>query len=159
LREGRAQFSGSLRNACALADLKMTRLLDAIDAFAAARGLDAEVGPVERFAPTLPAVPPRLTLALRSEVRTVVWATGYLPQLSWLKVPVFDHRGALRHDRGVVDAPGLYVLGLPFMRRRQSSFIIGCEDDVQALSRHLLARLRTLPEEADRRPMPVPSMT
>jgi len=149
-REGTAQFSGSLRNVCALADLKMNRLLDAIDAFATDRGLDAQVGPVERFAPTPPVVAPRLTLPLGREVRTVIWATGYRPDHSWLQVPAFDRSGALRHERGVVDAPGLYVLGLPFMRRRNSSFIHGCEDDVRALSRHLVDRLRSLPKQAGR---------
>ncbi|MEX0870545.1 MAG: hypothetical protein WDZ65_01940, partial [Aquisalimonadaceae bacterium] len=47
----------------------------------------------------------------------------------------------LRHDGGVVDAPGLYVLGLPFMRRRKSSFIHGCDDDARDLAAHLLAYL------------------
>ena len=49
-------------------------------------------------------------------------------------MPVFDRKGALKHDRGVVDAPGLYVLGLPFLRRRKSSFIHGAEDDVRELA-------------------------
>lgn len=139
-----AQFSGSLRNVCALADLKMNRLLDGIDALVQARGLGASVGPVERFAPTLPAVAPRLSLTLGREVRTVLWATGHRPALDWLQVPVLDASGALRHDRGVVDAPRLYVLGLPFMRRRQSSFLCGSEDDVRALSDHLAAELDRL---------------
>lgn len=147
-RDGRAQFSGSLRNVCALADLKMNRLLDSIDAFAAARGSAARVGPPERFAPTLPDRPPRLALELGREVRTVIWAAGGRPELSWLQLPVFDRAGALRHERGVVETPGLYVLGLPFMRRRQSSFIHGCEDDVRAISRHLVSRLRAQPTES-----------
>ena len=154
LRDGRALFSGSLRNACALADLKMNRLLDAIDAFASARGLDAEVGAVERFAPTLPVAAPRLTRDLGREVRTVIWATGARPALSWLHLPVFEPDGALRHDRGVVDSPEVCVLGLPFMRRRHSSFIHGCEHDVQALSRHLVARLRSQPRLRSRGAVP-----
>jgi len=153
-RDGRAQFSGSLRNVCALADLKMNRLLDSIDAFAAARGLGPQVGPAERLPSTLPIHPPRLTLDLGREVRTVIWATGGRPELSWLQLPVFDPAGALRHDRGVVDAPGLYVLGLPFMRRRQSSFIHGCEDDVRALSRHLVSQLRAQPTGSGESVMP-----
>jgi putative flavoprotein involved in K+ transport len=144
VRDGQAQFSGSLRNVCALADLKLDRLLDAIDAYALATGLEREVGPVQRFASTQPTLAPRLSLALGSEVRTVLWATGHRPELSWLHLPVFDANGALRHDRGVVDgADGLYVLGLPFMRRRQSSFIHGCVDDVQALGRSLVTHLHT----------------
>jgi putative flavoprotein involved in K+ transport len=144
VRDGRALFSGSLRNVCALADLKMNRLLEGIDAFAESTGLDREVGPPERFPSTQPQGAPRLALALGREVRTVLWATGYRPRLSWLQLPVFDASGVLRHDRGVVEgAPNLYVLGLPFMRQRQSSFIHGCVDDVPALGRQLVAGLRS----------------
>lgn len=152
LRGTTAQFSGALRNACALADLKLNRLLDAIDAHCRDTGLAHALAPPERFAPTVPVAAPRLGLRLGSDVRTVVWATGYRPDLAWLQVPVFDARGALRHDRGVVDAPGLYVLGLPFMRRRQSSFILGCEEDCRALGEHLAAHLRGGPADPGRRP-------
>ena len=71
----------------------------------------------------------------------MVWATGLRPDHSWLHAPVFDRKGALKHDRGVVDAPGLYVLGLPFLRRRKSSFMHGAEDDVRELGAHLAAYL------------------
>jgi len=80
---------------------------------------------------------PRLGLALGVDVRTVVWATGFRPDYSWLDAGVFDRNGELKHDRGVVDAPGLYVLGLPYLRRRKSSFIHGAEDDVRELGMHL----------------------
>ncbi len=70
-----------------------------------------------------------------------MWATGFRPDYSWLDVPVFDRKGNLKHDRGVVDAPGLYVLGLPYLRRRKSSFMHGAEDDVRELGVHLGAYL------------------
>jgi len=144
VRDGKAQFSGSLANACALADLKMKRLLAAIDRWADAKGIVA--GPAEGFAPTVIGKP-RLGLTLSSgEVRTILWATGFRPDFSWLALPVFDRKGRLRHSAGVVDAPGLYVLGLPFLRRRKSSFIHGAGDDVRELGAHLAAWLhRTTP--------------
>ena len=141
IRDGKAQFSGSLRNVCALADLKMNRLLDSIDEWAERNAPIAAVGPAERYAPTEVGASPRLSLALGKEVRTVIWATGFRPDYSWLHLPVFDRRGELKHDRGVVDAPGLYVLGLPYLRRRKSSFIHGAEDDVRELGAHLAAHL------------------
>ncbi|HEX6364229.1 MAG TPA: hypothetical protein VFZ93_14830, partial [Albitalea sp.] len=141
LRGTQALFSGSLRNVCALADLKMNRMLDAFDAWASRQGLDGAVGAVQRFAPTALAASPRLSAGLGREVRTIVWATGWRPDFGWLDVPVFDRRGQLRHDRGIVDAPGLYVLGLPFLRRRKSSFIHGAEDDVREIAAHLLGHL------------------
>jgi putative flavoprotein involved in K+ transport len=137
IRDGKAQFSGSLRNVCALADLKMNRLLASIDEWAERNGVTAEVGSAERYAPTDVGQSPRLGLVLGEDVRAVVWATGFLPDYSWLRVPVFDRRGELKHDRGVVDAPGLYVLGLPYLRRRKSSFMHGAEDDVRELAAHL----------------------
>ena len=84
----------------------------------------------------------KLSLDLHdSSIRTVIWATGYRPDYSWLDVPVFDRKGRIRHDGGVVAAPGMYVLGLPFMRRRKSSFIDGAGDDAADLAAHLSLRL------------------
>lgn len=137
IRDGKAQFSGSLRNVCALADLKMNRLLDSIDEWAARNPPAGVVGPAERYAPTEVGASPRLSLTLGRDVRTVIWATGFRPDYSWLHVPVFDRKGELMHDRGIVDAPGLYVLGLPYLRRRKSSFMHGAEDDVRELGAHL----------------------
>jgi putative flavoprotein involved in K+ transport len=141
IRDGKAQFSGSLRNVCALADLKMNRLLDAIDEWIASHAPPGDVGPIERFAPTEVDASPRLGLTLGEHVRTVLWATGFKPDHSWLDLPVFDRKGALKHDRGVVDAPGLYVLGLPFLRKRKSTFMHGAEDDVRDLGAHLAGHL------------------
>jgi putative flavoprotein involved in K+ transport len=84
----------------------------------------------------------RLDLDLTSgEICSIVWATGFRPDYSWLDVPVLDRKGYLRHDGGVVDAPGLYVIGLPVLRRRKSSFIYGAEDDARDLIAHLAGYL------------------
>lgn len=142
VRDGRALFSGSLHNVCTLADLKLDRLLDGFDAWATQQGLDDHVGAASREAPTRVPARPRLAAEFGREIETIVWATGFRPDHRWLALPVFDRRGALRHDRGVVvDAPGLVVLGLPFLRRRKSSFIHGAEDDVRELSVPLLDHL------------------
>jgi putative flavoprotein involved in K+ transport len=67
-----------------------------------------------------------------------VWATGFRPDYSWLEVPVIDEKGHLRHEGGVVvDAPGMYALGLPVLRRRKSTFIHGVEDDARDIVSHL----------------------
>jgi putative flavoprotein involved in K+ transport len=104
-------------------------------------GVDGEVAPPHRFEPTRVDREPTLSLDLNSgEIRTVVWATGYRPDFSWLDLPVLDRRGRIRHDGGVVtDAPGVYVLGLPFLRRRRSSFIHGAGPDTAELADHLHA--------------------
>jgi len=143
VRDGRALFSGGLVNQLALADLKMERLLDTFDVWARESHIDSEVGPVERFELTQAPPSTRLSLDLRSgEIRTIVWATGYRPDYRWLNVPVLTHKGELRHDGGVVtEAPGMYVLGLPVLRRRKSTFINGAEADTRDLAQHLAGYL------------------
>jgi putative flavoprotein involved in K+ transport len=137
IEDGIAQFSGSLPNTFALADLKLGRLLDTIDAWATDAGLDRG-DPPRRFAATaVPAHAP-LTLDLRSgAVQTILWATGFRPDLSWLDVPVFDRKGHVRHDGGVTPSPGLYLMGMPFLRRRKSTLIDGAAVDATDLSEHL----------------------
>ena len=139
IRDGCALFSGGLANHFALADLKMNRLLDTFDEWAAGHPSQADVGPPERFEPTC--APPRPSLSLdlrRGGVRAIVWATGFRPDYRWLDVPVLDRNGELRHDGGVVaEAPGMYALGLPVLRRRRSTFILGAEDDAREVGGEL----------------------
>lgn len=141
IRDGTALFSGSLRNQATLSDLKMNRLLDLLDAWAAERNL-GDVEAPQRFEPTRIEGSPSLSLDLsRGEIRTVVWATGYRPDYSWLDVPVLDHKGRVRHAGGVVESPGLYLMGEQFLRRRKSALIDGAGDDARELSTHLAAYL------------------
>jgi putative flavoprotein involved in K+ transport len=138
IRDGKAQFSGSLRNQCALSDLKLGRLLDTIDEWARASGVDAEVPPAYRPEPTRIDDSPPLGLDLLSgEIRTIIWAAGFRPDYSWLEVPVLDRKGLIRHDGGVVPSPGMYLMGMPFLRRRKSALIDGAGDDARDLSAHL----------------------
>jgi putative flavoprotein involved in K+ transport len=139
IADGAAQFSGSLANICALADLKMNRFLNRADEWATASGLDEELPPPHRFEPTR--VDPRAPLELdlsNGEITTILWATGFRPDHSWLDIPVRDRADRIRHDGGVVTgAPGLYVLGLPVLRTRASTYIHGASADTEALAGHL----------------------
>jgi putative flavoprotein involved in K+ transport len=131
VRDSRALFSGGLRNVCALADLKLNRLLTAFDDWAGEAS-------TERLAPTEVPRSARLELDLASgEIETVLWATGFRPDYAWLDVPVVDSKGNLSHDGGAVRSPGLYALGLPVLRRRKSTFILGIEDDARDVTDHL----------------------
>ncbi|MGQ0848502.1 MAG: NAD(P)-binding domain-containing protein [Actinomycetota bacterium] len=143
LADGKAQFSGSLRNKCALADLKLGRLLNNLDEWAVGSGLNGELEAPHRFAPTRVEESPQLSIDLRTgEIATIFWATGYRPDYQWLHLPVLDRKGQIRHDGGVVaEAPGMYRIGLNLLRRRKSSFIHGAEDDARDLADHLVGFL------------------
>ena len=145
VRDGVAQLSGSLPNVCTLADLKMKRLLKGFDEWAEAAGAEQTAGlpPGEPITPTVvPAAPQELDLR-SGEYRTVIWATGLQPDFGFLgELPVFDRKGRVRHDGGVVTAsPGLYVIGLPFLRRRKSTLIDGAGADAADVTAHLVGHL------------------
>ncbi len=142
VNDGKVQFSGALRNQCSLSDLKMNRLLDTIDEWASDNGIDGEVEPAHRFEPTeVDGSPPLGMDFTNGEIRTIVWATGFRPDYTWLDVPVLDRKGKIRHDGGIVESPGLYLMGLQFLRRRKSALIDGAGDDARDLSSHLASYL------------------
>jgi putative flavoprotein involved in K+ transport len=134
----KAQFAGSLHNMCALSDLKMGRLLDSIDLWTRDNGLDSKVDPPSRLSPTRVEGSPPLTVDLSTGwIKTIIWATGYRPDYSWLDLPILDRKGMIVHDGGVAAFPGIYLMGTHFMRRRKSSLIDGAGDDARDLSAHL----------------------
>jgi putative flavoprotein involved in K+ transport len=142
IKDGKAQFAGSLRHMCALSDLKMGRLLDHIDKWARENGFDDTAEPPHRLPPTRVEEAPPLGMDLAmGEIKTIIWATGYRPDYSWLEVPVLDRKGMVRHDGGVVSSPGMYLMGTQFLRRRKSALIDGAGDDARDLSAHLASYL------------------
>ena len=136
IRDRSLRFSGGLANVCALADLKAGRLLTAFDEWATTTGRD-DVSAPERLEPTRREAAPALEIPVH-EFGTVIWATGYRPDHSWLDLPVVDRAGRVRHDGGVVtNAPGTYLLGANLLRRRRSSYISGAAADTHELASHL----------------------
>jgi putative flavoprotein involved in K+ transport len=71
------------------------------------------------------------------EADSVIWATGYRPDYSWIDLPIFDGNGDLRHRRGVTDAPGLYFLGLTWQHTRGSALIGWVKDDAAFISERI----------------------
>jgi putative flavoprotein involved in K+ transport len=142
---GRATFAGDLHETTAAAQHRLQRLLAKLDRTAAA--LQHTV-PVEDV-PSIVLDAPETTLDLEAAgIRTVLWATGFGRDYRWLDVPVLDEAGEIIHDGGITPSPGLYVLGLNFMRRRDSSFIAGAGADAQELSADIAARLAAQPRLA-----------
>ncbi len=141
ISDGTAWFSGSLANSCTSADLKLNRLLDRIDEWAGEAGFDEVAHPPRRPEKTRIDPSPALRRDLsRGSVGSIVWATGFRPDHSWLKLPVFDRKGRIQHDGGVV-GDGLYVMGLPYLRTARSVHIDGAQRDARVLSRHISGRL------------------
>ena len=139
---GHLYLEDDLAETTAAADFKLARLRTRIDAYIRDRGLSAEVGEEESFTPVrLPQAPTQIDLRSRG-VRSVLWATGFGRSYPWLQVPVVDARGEILHVGGVTASPGLYVLGLNFMRRRSSSFIAGVGKDAAEIAEHLDRRRR-----------------
>ena len=68
------------------------------------------------------------------EVGAVIWATGYRSDYSWIKLPIFDEDGRLRHRRGVTELPGLHFLGLTWQHTRGSALIGFIKDDAEFIA-------------------------
>jgi putative flavoprotein involved in K+ transport len=136
----RLSFDADLAWNTALSDARLARLLWRIDDHCVRNGLEA--GPPD---PPAPFAPPPAATALsleRSGIRSVVWATGFRRRYPWLRVPVLDRGGELRHRAGVTPAAGLYAIGLPFQRTRRSTFIDGVAADARFIARDLAAYFR-----------------
>jgi putative flavoprotein involved in K+ transport len=136
---GTVRFADDLLESTVAADVKLARLRLRIDAYARETGLDAEVSPPEPFMRVDVSEGPA-SIDLRGEgIRTVLWATGFVRKYPWLQVPVLDPQGEIRHRGGITPVPGLYVLGLRFLRRRNSSFIDGQAKDAAEIADHIAA--------------------
>jgi putative flavoprotein involved in K+ transport len=84
------------------------------------------------------------------DVRTVIWATGFGVDHSWIDVPVFDESGRLVHRRGVTDSPGLFFLGLTWQHTRGSALLGWVKDDAEYIANQISAFRETPPAEARR---------
>src|SRR5215218_637572 len=69
-----------------------------------------------------------------AEVRTVIWATGYRPDLGWVQLPVLDPQGYPVQRRGVTAEPGLYFLGLDWLHSAKSGLFAGIGEDAAYLA-------------------------
>jgi putative flavoprotein involved in K+ transport len=137
----RVILGDNLARSAGASHARMVRMLDRIDQAIAAQGLDAPASDPDARAPFLPGRD-ALTLDLhRAGIRTVMWAAGYARRYPWLKLPVLDDRGEIVQRGGVTGAPGVFTMGLVFMRRRRSPFIDGCALDAEDLAPMIAAHL------------------
>ena len=136
-RGGVMEFAADLADNIAQGDANFLSLLDEADAHITRNGLDFPEEPEARkFGPDPQCVTdPILELDLaEAGVSTILWATGYAVDYSWLNVDAFNKDGRPKHQRGVSSEPGVYFLGLPWQSRRGSSFIWGVWHDAKFLA-------------------------
>lgn len=141
--DGVMHIAPDLERNIAGGDAHYLSLLDAADAYVASNGLDFPVEPDARTFDPLPAcvADPLLALNLADAgITSIVWATGFTTDFSWLKADTFDTAGRPLHCKGVSDVPGIYFLGLPWLSRRASPFIWGVWHDAAYLAGHIAAR-------------------
>jgi len=134
------KFAPDLADNIAAGDENYLSLLDAADAYIERHGLDLPEEPEARRAFADPAClsDPILELDLvKAGVKTIIWATGYGLDYSWLDVDAFDEKRKPVHQRGVSKEPGIYFLGLPWLSRRGSSFIWGVWHDAKFVADHI----------------------
>ena len=151
-------FAPDLRDNLALGDANYLSVLDEADAYAVRNGLDLPDDPDARKIEPDPdcVTNPLLELNLaEAGISSIIWATGFAVDFSWLKVDAFDERGRPKHQRGISAEPGIYFLGLPWLSRRGSSFIWGVWHDAKFLADQISTQRSylayTLPDKIDDR--------
>ena len=138
----RVHFAEDLKAKVEAADSQMIQLLAKIDGFIESSGTPAPAADLDLITTVKVRTAPTVIDFRTENIKTVVWATGYDRLYPWLKVPVLDDRGEIRHDGGVTPEPGLYVLGIRFQRTKGSNLIDGVGRDAEELSKHLAERFR-----------------
>ena len=141
--DGVMHFADDLERNIAGGDAKYLSILQAADAYVTDHGLDL---PEETEAHVLGPFPDCVTDPLRelhlvhAGVTSIIWATGFAVDFSWVHADTFDATGRPRHERGVSPVPGLYFLGLPWLSRRASPFIWGVWHDAAFVAGHIATR-------------------
>ena len=141
--DGVMTFAPDLARNIARGDANLMSLLDEADAYVVRNGLDLPEDPeTRRIGPDPKCVTdPIFDLDLaEAGISSIIWATGYTVDYSWLKVDAFDESGRPKHQRGVSSEPGIYFLGLPWQSRRGSSFIWGVWHDAMYVANHIATR-------------------
>jgi len=138
--DGVMHFAPDLASNIARGNANTLSILDQADAYTDRNGLDLPLDPDARIVPPDPqcVVEPIQKLSLtQADIKSIIWATGYTTDFSWLKVNALDEQGQPRHERGVSSEPGIYFLGLPWLSSRASSFIWGVWHDARFLADHI----------------------
>jgi putative flavoprotein involved in K+ transport len=136
LEGGKLRFAPKLKQHLDHADDVYRSINRGIDKYIADRGLSAPEEAEYRAVWEPSEEPAELELA-SSGITSVVWATGFHTDFSWVEAPVFDERGKVVHHRGVTKEPGLFFLGLPWLHTWGSGRFSGVKADAEHLLREM----------------------
>jgi len=116
-----------------------------IDAYLARAGIALpalEDDPADEPDPRTECVSPLRRLDLHeAQVSTIIWATGFTADFSWIRLPVVDREGMPIHERGVSSVPGLYFVGFPWLNKRKSGLINGAGEDAERIVNAIVEQL------------------
>jgi putative flavoprotein involved in K+ transport len=137
VRDGVLYFAEDLGESLEYGDAAYTAFVERVDTFVKQRGMNIPAEPEARANyPAAPCVfePARQLDMRRVGLSSVIWATGYMFDFSWIDLPVLSARGEPRHDHGIAPLRGIYFLGLPWLSKMSSSFLSGVADDAARLA-------------------------
>jgi putative flavoprotein involved in K+ transport len=77
-----------------------------------------------------------------NQISSIIWTCGFVSDFSFLRIPVFDTNGNIRHNEGISTIEGLYFLGLPWLRKRKSGIVMGIKEDAEFIASHLKAAMK-----------------
>lgn len=135
--DGVLRFRDDLQANVAGGDANYNEMLDAADAYVARTGiaLPEETEAREKWPdPDCLSNPVRELDLAKEGIATIIWATGFRQDFSWMKLDAFDDKGAPIHQRGVSIEPDVYFLGLPWQSRRGSTFLWGVWHDAKYIA-------------------------
>lgn len=138
--DGIMRFGSDLHANITAGDANFLSVLQEADAFIERNGIDLPAEPEAHILGPMPGCVsnPLSELDLAAAgVTSIVWATGYGLDFSWLQVDALDESGKPKHARGVSAEPGVYFLGLPWLSRRGSPFLWGVWHDAKYIADHI----------------------
>jgi putative flavoprotein involved in K+ transport len=138
-RADRVFFADDLAATIEKADNQLSALLTKIDEYIEAN-VSAAVAAAEDILPVACPSAPQEAVFAEAGIRTVIWATGYERRYPWLRLPVLDEKGDIRHRRGITSEAGVVVLGMRFQATKGSNLIDGVGADAEGLAEYLASR-------------------
>jgi len=144
IEENRAHLAPDLKENLAKADQFEQAFVQEIDQYIQQNNLDCPAETLPHLVDGFKAEALQELDFQSAGIRTIIWATGYQCDFSWVKVPVFDKIGLPAHKRGVTEWPGLYFIGMPFLHSGKSGLLYGMAEDARHIASAIAANEKVI---------------